>query len=220
MSDTAPSTSGSVRAKGLAVGFAALATLALATVHETREGANAMLASDVALAAKNPDLAIAEAFSAATHVAPFSPYAREGHARLRQIAEDAENRGDDELALTAWRAIRAAEVATKSPFSGDAARRKHAEAAIARIDARRMLVLGAKSPGFVRFDEGELAKRHGRDPTPAPFTFLVLGAAAVAFATASGALARRGFGLRGRPSWIAAAVVGVSVAGAAFALAR
>lgn len=209
-----------MRAKIASVVLAVLAVLLVAIVHQHREGSRAMLASDVALAAKNPDGAVAEAFEAATHVAPFSPYSEQGFARLREIAEDAETRGDDDLAASAWRAVRAAEVATKGPFSSDPARRAHAEAALARIDARRMAVTAARSPGLVRFDEGELAKRNGRDPTPANGTLVALGVGAVLALVAAGLLARLGFALRGRRGIVLSAGTVVALALVAFALSR
>lgn len=179
-----------------------------------------MLASDVALAAKNPDLAIVEAFDAACHPAPLSPWSDAGFARLREIAEDAETRGDDELAASAWRAIRAAEVANKGPFTRDSARRAHAEAALARIDARRAAVTAARSPGLVRFDEGELARRQGRDPTPSDGAMLALGLGAVAAIAAAAFLARAGFAFRGRSSLVALAVTAAALGVVALALSR
>lgn len=202
------------------VGLGVLAVLLLATLHETRAGSRAILASDLALAAKAPDLAVAEAFDAATHIAPFSPYSEAGYSRLVSIAEDAETRGDDDLAETAWRAIRAAEVGGRSPFSFDGSRRRRAEAALARIDSRRMLVLAARSPGFVRFDEGQLAKMHGRDPTPATTTFVMLGLGAMLAFGAAGVLARTGFALRGRPSLVGAGAAAVGAILVAVAMAR
>ncbi len=208
------------RAKVVSLVLAIVAVALLAILHQHREGSRAMLASDVAIAAKNPDTAVIEAFEAATHVAPFSPYSEAGFARLREIAEDAENRGDDDLAQAAWRSIRAAEIATKGPFSTDPARRAHAEAALSRIDARRMAVTAARSPGLVRFDEGELAKRNARDPTPSNGTFLALGAGAVVAMLAAGLLARVGFAFRGRSSLVAAAVTAGALGLVAFALSR
>lgn len=210
----------SSRAVGASVLLAIVAVLLLATLHETREGSRALLASDVAMAAKNPDLAVAEAFDAATHVAPFSPWSEQGFTRLQSIAEDAETRGDDELAETAWRALRAAEVSTRSPFSSDGARRKRAESALARIDARRMLVTASRSPGFVRFEEGQLAKMHGRDPTPATTTFAVLGLGASLALGAAILLARSGFAFRGRVSLFGAGLAAAGAALVALALSR
>jgi len=211
---------GSARAKLAGLALACTAVLLLAALHQHREGARAMLASDAALAAKNPDLAVVEALEAATHVAPFSPSSEAGFARLREIAEDAETRGDDDLAQAAWRAIRAAEIATKGPFSSDPARRAHAEAALARIDARRMAVTAARSPGLVRFDEGELARRNARDPTPTSATFLVLGAGAALAMLGAGLMARAGFAFRGRGSLAAAALTAGAFGLVAFALSR
>lgn len=199
------------RARAASVVLATVAVFFFAALHETRSGARAMLSSDAAITAKNADLAIAEAFDAATHVAPFSPYAEQGYARMQSIAEDAETRGDDELAETAWRAIRAACVSTRNPFSSDGARQKRAETALARIDARRLLVLAARSPGFQRLGEAQLAKVHGRDPTPATATFAALGLGASLASFAAVMLARSGFAFRGRTS---IALAGLAAAGA------
>ena len=94
------------------------------------------------------------------------------------------------------------------------------EAALSRIDARRMAVTAARSPGLVRFDEGELAKRNARDPTPSNGTFLALGAGAVVAMLAAGLLARVGFAFRGRSSLVAAAVTAGALGLVAFALSR
>lgn len=199
---------------------AVVSVLAFATLHEVSEGARAMHASDVALAAKNPELALAEAHEAATHVAPFSPWSDRGYARLEALAEDAEARGDDDLATSAWQAIRAAETATRGPLTSDSARRKRAEAAIGRIDARRMLVLSTRTPGMVRFDENELARRHGRDVTPSNGTFALFATGAVLTAVAAAMLLRAGFAFRGPRSFAAIAAVALGASAVALALGR
>lgn len=199
---------------------AVVSVLAFALLHEVSEGSRAMHASDVALAAKNPELALAEAHEAATHVAPFSPWSERGYSRLEALADDAEARGDDELATNAWQAIRAAETATRGPFTSDSARKRKAEAAIGRIDARRMLVLSTRTPGMVRFDENELARRHGRDVTPASGTFVLFATGAVLTAIAAALLLRAGFALRGPRSYAAVAAVAVGASAVALALGR
>lgn len=205
----------------LAGAGAALALMALVTAaasHEADEGARAMRASDAALAAKNPELAVAEAYLAATHVAPLSPWSDRGYARLQTIAEDAEARGDDDLAETAWHAIRSAEVATSGPLSGSPARRRRAELALGRIDSRRMLVLAARTPGLARPSEGALAKAHGEDGTPKAATLASLGGGSLLAVACALALARTG--ARGRSAVAAACGLVVGVAGVTLALAR
>lgn len=192
----------------------------LAGLHEAEEGAKAMRASDAALAAKNPDLAVAEAFLAATHLAPLSPWSERGYARLQFIADDAEARGDDDLAETAWHAIRSAEVATQGPLSGSPTRRRRAELALGRIDARRLLVLGARSPGLARPNETALAKAHGEVGTPTNTALGLLGAGALLAAACALTLVRLGASRRGRASLAAAFGLAVGLAGVTFALTR
>ncbi|HQY63647.1 MAG: hypothetical protein IPF92_02245 [Myxococcales bacterium] len=205
---------------GAAAGALTLAALvAAASTHEADEGARAIRASDAALAAKNPELAVAEAYLAATHVAPFSPWADRGHARLQAIADDAEARGDDDLAEIAWHAIRSAEVATSGPLSGNPARRRRAELALGRIDARRMLVLAARTPGLARPNEGALAKAHGEDGTPKAAALASLGAGSLLAAVCALALVSGGT-RGGRRALAAACGLVVGLAGVAFALVR
>ncbi len=222
--DTPPSSQGITLAKrGLAGAFALLALLLFASLHEAQEGAQAMRASDAALAAKNPELAIAEAYQAAARVAPLSPWSERGFARLQAIAEDAEARGDDELAQTAWHAVRSAEVTTQGPLSGNPGRRRRAEVALGRIDARRMLVLAARSPGLAglaREGESALGRAHGQDATPATGGLLLLGLGAVLSMTAAAVLVRSGFALRGRPELAAVGGLLLGALGVALALAR
>lgn len=205
-----------------AVAFTFAALMAAAISHEADEGARAMRASDAALAAKNPELAVAEAYLAATHVAPLSPWSDRGYARLQTLADDAEARGDDDLAETAWHAIRSAEVATAGPLSGSPARRRRAELALGRIDARRMLVLAARTPGLARPNEGALAKAHGEDGTPKAATLASLGAGSLLAVACALALVRSGSrGSGGARSAVAAACgLVVGLAGVTLALAR
>lgn len=204
---------------GAGAALALTALVGAAASHEAEEGARAMRASDAALAAKNPELAVAEAYLAATHVAPLSPWSDRGYARLQTIADDAEARGDDDLAETAWHAIRSAEVATSGPLSGNPARRRRAELALGRIDARRMLVLAARTPGLARPSEGALAKAHGEDGAPRASTLVSLGGGSLLAVVCALALVRAG-SRGGRGAVAAACGFAVGLAGVTLALAR
>ncbi len=59
-------------------------------------------------------LSISHYRRAARWYAPFSPYPEEALGRLAQIGDEAESSGDVDLALSAWRSIRAATLGSRS----------------------------------------------------------------------------------------------------------
>lgn len=98
------------------------------------------------------------------------------------IGKLAEARGDDETALLAYGAMRAAALATRAPGSGWAARRRQAEEALARVaDASR-------DPTGPHVASDAMLEAL-RDAPPAPWLLVALAAAAIATLAALGRLA-------------------------------
>ena len=91
-----------------------LGALATAIAHEFTLGARAIATSDDALHRGDLALAISAAREAAEAKAPTSPYPELGYSRLATIAESARARGDEPTARAAWRAERAAALATRT----------------------------------------------------------------------------------------------------------
>jgi hypothetical protein len=81
-------------------------------------------------AAGQPEAAVVHYRRAARWYAPGSPYGVEALSRLGEIGREAEEAEDEELALSAWRAVRAAILSTRSFYTPE---RRRLEAANARI---------------------------------------------------------------------------------------
>jgi hypothetical protein len=73
---------------------------------------------------------------AARYYAPFSPYPEEALTRLAEIGTEAEEAGDTDLALSAWRSIRAATLGSRSFFIPYEDRLHEADRHIAALMAR------------------------------------------------------------------------------------
>ena len=86
----------------------ALIVFALATQRALARGDEEMRASDVAFDAGQIELAVRHARRAATLYVPGAGHVDAGYERLRAAAVGAERARDVELAMTAWRAVRAA----------------------------------------------------------------------------------------------------------------
>jgi len=84
-----------------------VAILASALLHVWFRGKHAMEASDQALSKGDPRSAVTSAKEAAQARVPFSPYPERGKQRLREIAQNAEERADFDTAVIAFRALRA-----------------------------------------------------------------------------------------------------------------
>ncbi len=101
-----------------------------------RQGNGALAASDAALASGNLDAAITDARRASFAEVPVFGADRGGYARLESIARDAEGRGDEDHALKAWSAVRAAAMASDGLVSRTAELHDASEA-LARLYTRR-----------------------------------------------------------------------------------
>lgn len=137
----------------------------------------------------DPALAVAHYRRAARWYAPFSPYCEEALARLAEIGSEAEAEGDSELALSAWRSIRAATLGSRSFYVPHRDRlheaNRHVAALMARlppppIDVRRSVE--EREAAHLALLEAEVG------PAPLPSLVALLGlatwiAAAFLFAT-------------------------------------
>lgn len=168
------------------VGLVGVALIAFAGgAHELTVGARAMRESDEAFARGDIPTAIVRAHAAAEAMVPTSPYPARGYARLDTIARDAEARGDDASAASAWRAMRSAAKATRTsePWLERANRgivRAGARAARSPEDVSRCV--GSTS---ATCDPSAIEKRIGdalvEDDTPGTPTFLLVGFASIFF---------------------------------------
>ncbi len=125
-------------ARQRAAAIAAVVVASIVVVAAARESSlgSAELAQAQAAAAKADwPGAILHARAAAEAVAPASPWPERGLSRLEAIGKDAEARGDEETALLAYGALRAAAIGARSPWSSRSEWRSHAESGLARIAA-------------------------------------------------------------------------------------
>ena len=153
-------------------------TLVAVLLRELSLGASAMETCGEAMAHADLPGAIDAAREAAEATAPGSPYPERGYARLVEIAQAAETRGDDATATAAWRAIRAAAMATQTPLGARA--RQHAADAnlgIARVAAHPRTV----QPETAEATRALMLATLARDDRPSPWTFVLLGVGASAF---------------------------------------
>ncbi len=99
------------------------------------EGRGALADGDAAAARGEPLAAIDHWGRAARWYAPLAPHVGRAYDRLERLALDAGARGDAETSLRAWRAVRAAVLATRAIYTPHAERRARADRAIASLMA-------------------------------------------------------------------------------------
>lgn len=159
-----------------------VAVVAIVTVREIALGRAEVSLCDAAMQKSDWPEAIGHARAAAEAFVPGSPWPEQGWMRLEAIGHDAEARGDDETALLAYGAMRAAALATRAPGSGWASRRAQAEEALARVaDASR-------DPTGPHVTSDAMLQAL-RDAPPAPWLLFALAASAIATLSALGRLA-------------------------------
>ena len=147
-------------------------------------------------------LSTGEAHAAAADVAASKSDWPEAIAHSRAAAEA---RGDDDTALLAYGAMRAAALATRGPGSGWARRREQAEAGLARVAAAR------REPAGPRTTAESMLDALRADETPATPGVVALAATALAMVGGLARLAWLGEGAaRGR---VAQAVAALGVLG-------
>ncbi len=148
-----------------------------AWVGRVSEGRRSLEASDAAKARGDAVEAIVLARAAAEARCPWCEAPELGYARLYAIAKEAESRGDDVTAVSAWRAVRAAALGT-SVVVTSTARRVRADAEIARlehrIDAAAAAAGGARSPAAAE-DRLRVALASSSVPSGTVFVLVAVG---------------------------------------------
>lgn len=194
------------------VTLVALVTLAIAWAGRAAEGRRAVVDADAALERGELTEAILASRIAAEARCPGCSAPDEGFAKLEKIARDAEARGDDATAFAAWRATRAALLAT-AVTSTASDRRAHADAEIARfahrLDAAAVAAGATPTPAA---SEERLRATLAETDVPGGATFALVGVGGVVFLVAAARFARA----KAKASH---ADLGLAVAGAALAAA-
>jgi hypothetical protein len=131
----------------------ALAIFALATQRTLLRGAEEMRVSDAAFDAGRLEVAVRHARRAAAAYVPGADHVTAAYARLRAVAVGAERARDPELALTAWRAVRAAALESRHVWTPRSRELEQADLNVARL----LGPLGSEPRG-----------RLGAAPTPRP----------------------------------------------------
>ena len=174
----------------LAVVLVTLIAVAIAWAGRVSEGRRALADADSALERGELPDAILAARVAAEARCPGCSAPAGGFSRLEKIAKDAEARGDDTTAFAAWRATRAALLATAVTTS-PSAQRLHADAEIARfahrIDAAAVAAGATPTPAASE-ERVRAALAESDVPGAATFALVALGGlvflgAAARFAT-------------------------------------
>jgi hypothetical protein len=173
----------------------AVVVLAIGTARQLQTGAVQVGLADAAAGKSDWPMAIAHARAAAEALAPGSPWPERGWLRLEAMGHDAEARGDDETALLAYGAMRAAAMATRVPLSGWARRRAQAEEGLARVAASERSPTGQHLTADAMLDA-----LHESEP---PATWLLCALAASALAMVGGL---------GRLAWVGREASGARVA--------
>ena len=195
----------------LTVALVALSVLAIAWAGRAREGRAAIVDCEGALGRGDGLDAILAARSAAESRCPLCVAPEEGLSRLERMAADAEARGDDATAFAAWRATRAALLATSS-FTTTSARRAHAEVEVARLahrlDAAAVAAGASPTPAAA---EDRLRTTLAASDLPTGAAFALIGVGGVAFLMAASRFATRRRSAHG-PTDLALAAAGAGLA--------
>jgi hypothetical protein len=163
--------------RGRAAALAALllvVVVAIVTARQLQTGHAEVDLADAAARKSDWPMAVAHARAAAEALAPGSPWPERGWLRLAAIGHDAEARGDDETALLAYGAMRAAALATRGPLSGWAKRRAQAEEGLARVAASE------RSPAVQHVTAESMLDALRETEPPATWLLCTLAAAALA----------------------------------------
>lgn len=161
----------------VALAVAVLIAVAVAWAGRVSEGRRAIVDADSALERADLPEAIHAARIACEARCPGCAAPDEGFARLERIARDAEARGDDTTAFAAWRAARAALLATAVTTSSST-RRARADAEIARFAHRldaAAVAAGATPTPAASEDRVRAALAESGMPGAATFALVGLG---------------------------------------------
>lgn len=194
----------------LAVALVTLLALVIAWAGRASEGRRALADADAAIARGDLVEAIFAARVAAEARCPGCGAPDEGFARLEKVARDAEARGDDATAFAAWRAARAAVLAT-AVTTTTSPRRTRADAEVARfahrLDAAAVAAGASPTPAA---SEDRLRAALTETDLPGGATFALVGLGGLVFLVA-GARFAMSKAARSRAN------LGLAVAGAAVA---
>ena len=101
------------------------------------DGRQALRAGDAAMQKQDTTEALVEWRRAARWYAPGAPHVVAAYGRMEELARAAEARGEDALALEAWRGIRSSSLATRSFYTPFADKLDAANQRIAELMARQ-----------------------------------------------------------------------------------
>lgn len=203
------------RKAALSVAALVVVVVAASWTARVREGRRALAESDAAAARGDFVEAVFQARAAADARCPFCSASELGYARLYGIAKDAEGRNDTQTAIAAWRAVRAASLAT-SPFVAEGGRRERAEQEIARLGHKMdTAAAAAGAPSSAAATEEKLRAAHAESHVPGSATVALLALASVVFLAGAAAFA---FERATRTAALAAIGAGAGLAAAALLL--
>ena len=208
-----------VRRYALAAGLVALVACGRVLIESRAE----LATGRAELAAGRADVGVRHLRRAAHLYVPGSPFTRDAYDTLEAAAVAAEARGQNDRALTAWRAVRASCLATRWLVVPYAERLDRANRRIARL-----MALLPPPPVDRDVPQAQREERHLalllQDDAPAPAWIVVMGLGFATWLGAAGWAARRGWDDDDAPQWKTLRVAGaLTVAGMALfflALAR
>jgi hypothetical protein len=166
-----------------AVALVVVAVVAIVTVREVAIGRAEVSLCDAAVQKSDWAEAVGHARAAAEALVPGSPWPEQGWVRLEAIGHDAEARGDDETALLAYGAMRAAALATRAPGSGWAQRKAQADEALSRVAA------AGRDPAEPHVTADSMLDALRDQAPPSPWILFALAASVIATLGALGRLA-------------------------------
>jgi hypothetical protein len=194
-----PRLASSPPARAAALGcFIALAAASVLAAREVALGRTQLEAADDDAQRGEWAEAIAHLRAAAEARAPGSPWPHRAAARLEELAHAAEARRDDDTALLAYGALRAAALSTRTLGSSRASWRHEAEEGVARIADRQRAASGAHDAHERAASVRETLQR---EDTPAMWKLAAMTCAALAMVGGLSRLAYRG----GDGGWAGAA---------------
>jgi hypothetical protein len=158
----------------------ALVVVCAAWASRRSDGRKALDAAESALARGESFEAIALSRKAAEARCPGCDTPERAYAQLETLAADAEQRGDPRTALAAWRAVRAASLAT-TVMSSSSPRRSKAEGEIARLE-RRIELLGKAGAATDATTEAQLKAALASSSGTSSMVFGLLALGVVVFA--------------------------------------
>ena len=175
----------------LAVFSLVVLVLSAAWIGRVREGQRALVESDGAVTRGDWVEAIFEARVAADARCPFCSASELGNARLYSIAKEAEARNDAQTAIAAWRAVRAAALASSVLDTHDS-RRQRADEEIARLGHKiDAAAAAAGAPSSPAASEEKLRAALAESHVPNGTTIVLVALGSVAFLAGAAAFASR-----------------------------